>query len=544
MPLSLALRYAVPAALIGAVAYSQQPPAPCPPTVTLAAQPQPATASPAPAPNRPAKPLTEDGGQPVGNNQNSRTAGPNGPVTLDNFHLVQKLARFDRERIPERVVHARGVGAHGEFVSYGDFSQYTKAKLFSSKDKKTQTFLRFSTVIHPNGSPEQLRDPRGFAVKFYTEDGNWDLVGNNLPVFFIRDAMKFPDMVHSLKPSPITNQQDPNRFFDFFSHQPESTHMLTFVYSDQGTPTNLRQMDGFGVHAFKMVNAKGEVTYVKFSWRSMQGHKPASADEAAQASAKNHSGHTEDLYENIKAGNFPSWELGVQMLKPEELSKFDFDPLDATKVWTGVPEVKFGKLTLNRVPDNFFQYTEQAAFAPGMVVPGIEPSEDRLLQGRLFSYPDTQRHRVGPNYLMLPVNAPTVPVANNSQDGAMNFGATSSDVNYEPSVTAGTATGRRDTADAEYSKLPLTGSIQQKPIEKTLNFKQAGEQYRSFTDAEKANLIKNLAGDLSKVKNAAVKTKMVAHFYAADADYGTRLAKAVGVQLPDVETTAKALVAK
>jgi catalase len=241
----------------------------------------------------------------VGNNQNSRTAGENGPVTLDNFQLLQKLARFDRERIPERVVHARGVGAHGEFLSYGDQSTLTKAKLFSVKDKKTPVFVRFSTVIHPGGSPEQLRDPRGFAVKFYAEEGNWDMVGNNLPVLFIRDAMKFPDMVHSLKPSPVANQQDPNRFFDFFSHQPESTHMLTFLFSDQGTPANLRQMDGFGVHAFKWVNAKGEVTYVKFNWRSQQGLKTFTAEEAETASAKNHSGHTADLYEAIAPGQSP-----------------------------------------------------------------------------------------------------------------------------------------------------------------------------------------------------------------------------------------------
>ncbi len=234
-----------------------------------------------PAPPTPPKPLTEDGGQPVGNNQNSRTAGPGGPVTLDNFHLIQKLSRFDRERIPERVVHARGVGAHGEFVSYGDQSKLTKAKVLSAKDKKTSVFMRFSTVVHPGGSPEQLRDPRGFAVKFYTEEGNWDLVGNNMPVFFIRDAIKFPDMVHAFKPSPVSNQQDPNRVFDFFSHVPESTHMMTFLYSDQGTPANLRQMDGFGVHAFKMVNARGEVTYVKFNWRSLQRHKTFTAKEAA-----------------------------------------------------------------------------------------------------------------------------------------------------------------------------------------------------------------------------------------------------------------------
>jgi catalase len=453
-------------------------------------------------------------------------------VLLDNFHLIQKLARFDRERIPERVVHARGVGAHGEFVSYGDYSKFTKAKLFAAKDKKTPVFLRFSTVIHPGGSPEQLRDPRGFAVKFYTEDGNWDLVGNNLPVFFIRDAIKFPDMIHSLKPSPVTNQQDPNRFFDFFSHIPESTHMLTLVYSDMGTPANLRQMDGFGVHAFKWVNAAGEVTYVKFNWRSMQGHKNYTAEEAAAASAKNHSGHTEDLYENIKRGNFPSWELGVQMMKPADLDKFDFNPLDDTKIWPGIEEIKVGKMTLNRVPENFFQFTEQSAFAPGMIVPGVEPSEDKMLQGRLFSYADTQRYRVGTNYLMLPVNRPERTVDNVNQDGRMNFGVTTGDVNYEPSVTTG---GRRDTASAEYSKASLAGSVVQQPIHKTLNFKQAGDQYKSFNDGEKANLIKNLAGDLGKVKNDAVKVRMVSHFYQADADYGTRLAKEVGVNVEDVK---------
>ncbi|MFQ3648860.1 MAG: catalase [Gemmataceae bacterium] len=477
-------------------------------------------------------PITEDGGQPVGNNQNSRTAGEHGPVLLDNFHLLQKLARFDRERIPERVVHARGVGAHGEFVSYGDWSAYTKAALFSAKGKVTPTFVRFSTVIHPSGSPESLRDPRGFAVKFYTEQGNWDLVGNNLPVFFIRDAMLFPDMVHALKPSPITNQQDPNRFFDFFSHVPESTHMLTFLFSDLGTPANLRQMDGFGVHAFKWVNAAGKVKYVKFNWRSLQGHKNHTAQEAAQATARNHSNHTEDLYTQIDKGNYPSWELGVQMIDPEDLDKFEFNPLDATKVWTGVREIVVGKLTLNKVPSNFFQFSEQVAFSPAMVVPGIEPSEDRLLQGRLFSYADTQRYRLGTNYLMLPVNRPKVEVRNNNIDGAMNFGISDSDVNYEPSITTN---GRTDTRSAEYSKLPSTGPVVQQPITKTLNFKQAGERYRSFSEAERANLIKNLSDALGQVKNQTVKLRMLSFFYQADKEYGSRLAEAVGVKLADVQ---------
>ena len=480
--------------------------------------------------------LTEDGGRAVGNDQNSRTAGDDGPVLLDNFHLVQKLARFDRERIPERVVHARGVGAHGEFVSYGDQSAHTRAGLFSQKGKKTPVFVRFSTVIHPGGSPQELRDPRGFAVKFYTEEGNWDLVGNNLPVFFIRDAMQFPDMVHSLKPSPITDQQDPNRFFDFFSHVPESTQMLTFLYSDQGTPANLRQMDGFGVHAFKWVNARGKVTYVKFNWHSMQGHKTHTAAEAGRATAKNHSNHTQDLYEHLQAGKFPSWELGVQMLSPDEMGKLAYDPLDATKTWPGVPEIKVGKMTLNRVPTNFFQFTEQVAFSPGMVVPGIEPSEDRLLQGRLFSYADTQRYRVGTNYLLLPVNRPIVTVRNNNQAGKMNSEITSSDVNYDPSVTT---SGRIDDRRYEASKAPLRGSVRQRPIRRTQNFEQAGKLYESFTAEQKTNLISNLAGDLNQVKNSSVKTILVSYFYQANPDYGTRLARAVDVELEAVREQVK-----
>jgi len=482
-------------------------------------------------------PLTEDGGQPVGNNQNTRTAGENGPALLDNFHLIQKLARFDRERIPERVVHARGTGVHGEFVSYGDQSALTKAKLFSAKDKKTPVFVRFSTVIHPGGSPEQLRDPRGFAVKFYTEEGNWDLVGNNLPVFFIRDAIKFPDMVHSLKPSPVTNQQEPGRFFDFFSHIPESTQMLTFVYSDMGTPASLRMMDGFGVHAFKFVNATGDVTYVKFNWRSVQGHKNFTAAEAAASQGKNQSALTEDLYENVRKGNFPSWELAIQTMSPADLDKFDFNPLDDTKTWPGIPETKVGKLTLNKVPENFFQFSEQAAFAPGMMVSGIEASEDKMLQGRLFSYADTQRYRVGVNYLMLPVNRPYASVQNNNQDGKMNFGVTAGDVNYEPSVTNGV----RGNSPAAALSSPTAGKVAQQPIHKTQNFKQAGDLYLSFTEAERANLISNLAGDLGKVKNANVKHQMVAHFYKANAEYGERLAKAVDADLEAVKKKADAL---
>lgn len=278
-------------------------------------------------------PLTTNTGAPVGDNQNSQTVGSEGPVLLQDINLLDKLASFDRERIPERVVHARGAGAYGEFVAADDFTAFTMAKFINQKGKKTPVFVRFSTVIHGNGSPETLRDPRGFATKFYTEEGNYDVVGNNLPVFFIRDAIKFPDMVHSLKPSPITNKQDPNRVFDFFSNIPESTQMLTRLYSDYGIPANYRQMNGSSVHAFKWINSKGEVVYVKYSWKTKQGEKNLSSEEASKIQGMDFQHATNDLYDNIKKGNFPQWDLYVQMIKADEFAKFDFYPLDATKHW-------------------------------------------------------------------------------------------------------------------------------------------------------------------------------------------------------------------
>ncbi|NPC69445.1 catalase [Corallococcus exiguus] len=480
-------------------------------------------------------PITTDSGAPLGTNQSSKTAGPRGGILLEDFALIEKLARFDRERIPERVVHARGVGAYGSFESYGDFSNLTRASVFAQKGKKTPMFVRFSTVIHPSGSPETLRDPRGFALKFFTDEGNWDLVGNNLPIFFIRDAMKFPDMVHSLKPSPITNRQDPNRFFDFFSHQPESTHMLTQLYTELGIPASYRQMDGNGVHAFKFVNAKGQVKYVKFNWKSQQGVKGLTVEEATKLGGEDFQHATHDLYTNIQAGKFPSWELSVQVLDPKDLDGFTFDPLDATKDWPKdkLPPVKLGRFTLNKMPDNFFEETEQSAFSPGVMPPGIEPSEDRLLQGRLFSYADTQRYRLGANYLSLPVNRARAAVENNSQAGAMNSGNTKSDVNYEPSITRET----QDTPSALFSNAPLTGTTQQRPIAKTDNFAQAGAFWTALDAVGKERLIQNLAGDLGQVRDAKVKARMVGHFYAANTDYGTRLAKAVNVKLDDAKAT-------
>ncbi|WP_422136604.1 catalase [Endozoicomonas sp. ALD040] len=481
-----------------------------------------------------AAPLTRDNGAVVGDNQNSYTAGENGGVLLQDVQLIQKLQRFARERIPERVVHARGTGVYGEFKASRDISDLTRAAVFT-KDEVTPVFVRFSTVIHSKGSPETLRDPRGFATKFYTREGNWDLVGNNLPVFFIRDAIKFPDMVHSLKPSPVTNQQDPNRFFDFFSHVPESTHMLTWVYSDFGTPANLRQMDGFGVHAYKFIDAGGDVSYVKFHWKSRQGIKNLTAEEAAEIQSRDFSHATRDMYEAIARGDYPKWDLFIKVLKPSQLDDFDYNPLDATKMWLDIEETRVGTMTLNRTPDNFFQETEQSAFAPANIVPGIEPSEDRLLQGRVFSYADTQMYRLGTNHQQIPVNRAKATVSNWNQDGASNHGNQTSDVNYQPSRLD----PRKEVAKGRYSSLPVEGEYLQRAIRKQLPFAQAGVLYRSFNKQERKNLVSNLAGDLGKVENEDVKYIMLSHFYQADSEFGEQLAKAVGGNLKTVKSMSR-----
>lgn len=470
--------------------------------------------------------MTRDNGAPIGENRNSKAAGDLGPVLLEDTTLIEKLARFDRERVPERVVHARGTGAHGVFTATTNLSEITSASLFTA-GKQTPVFVRFSTVIHPSGSPEGMRDPRGFATKFYTDQGNWDLVGNNLPIFFIRDAIQFPDMIHSLKPSPITNKQDPNRFFDFFSATPEATNMLAHVYSNLGTPASYRTMDGNGVHAFKLVNAKGETIFAKFRWISHQGVRNLNGAQVATATW---SYLTDDLYGEIAKGNFPVWDLMVQTMKASEFAKLDYNPFDDTKEWLDVPFRKIGEMTLNKVPTNFFEYTEQSAFAPANLVPGIEASPDRMLQGRLFSYSDTQRYRIGANVMQLPVNRPLGSVVNNNQDGQLDHSTRTSDVNYFPAATAAKSTDGRFRV-APYA---VDATVDAKPIAKTNNFAQAGEFYRALKAQDKADLVTNLAGDLNVVTSARTKTIMVSYFYQADRDFGTRLAAAVNVPMTEV----------
>ncbi|WP_313386628.1 catalase [Chishuiella sp.] len=481
--------------------------------------------------------LTTNTGSPVGDNQNSKTIGNNGQVLLEDIHLIEKLAAFDRERIPERVVHARGAGAFGEFIATSDFSDVTMADFLSSAGKKTPLFVRFSTVTHQQGSPETYRDPRGFAVKFYTEQGNYDLVGNNLPVFFIRDAIKFPDMVHAFKPSPLTNgASDPNRVFDFFSNLPESTHMLTWLFSDYGIPANFRQMEGNGVHAYKWVNNKGEVTYVKYKWIPQQQIKNLTQEEANQIQATQIEHATLDLHNEIEKGDYPKWDLYVQMLKKEDFDHLDFNPVDVTKIW---PEsvakfIKVGTMTLNQNPTNYFQQVEQSAFSPATLIPGIEASEDKLLQGRLFSYFDTQRHRLSGNFQQIPVNSPINEVKTYNQDGYMSIRKQEGDVNYQPSTNLPNVV---DNSKFKYSKsvFPAGTVTTQHVIDKENNFKQAGELYESFSKKDKDNLIKNLSGALNSVKNKVIVHKMIAHFYQANKEYGNRLLKSTNTSLSDIK---------
>lgn len=479
--------------------------------------------------------LTRDNGSPVGDNQNSQTAGPEGPTLLQDSHLIEKLQRFDRERIPERVVHARGTGAFGDFVPSADLSDLTTAQVFAP-GSKTPVFVRFSTVMGYRGSPEQARDPRGFAVKFYTTQGNWDMVGINWPIFFVRDAIKFPDFVHANKPSAVTGVQDADLAFDFFAHSPEATNMLTHLYSDEGMPDSYRHMDGFAVHAFKFVNAKGEVHYVKFHWVSDQGKKDFRPHEIAASIGADWNLMTNDLYGSIRKGNLPKWDLYVQVLKPSDLNKFSYDALDDTKEWLGVPERKLGTMTLNRVPDNYFESTEESAFAPSRLVPGIEPSEDRMLQGRLFAYADTQMYRLGANFNSLPINRPLIEVQSNNQDGKMNASGRKGNVNYEPSGI------NELSQDPQYKYVPtnVTGTTQQIAIRKKQNFHQAGQYYESLSEQGKGDLVTALSSDLSHVTNDDNRYVMLSYFNKADPDLGARLAQALNAD----DAKVKAMSAK
>lgn len=467
---------------------------------------------------------TTNSGAPVWNNNSSLTVGERGPILLEDYHLIEKLAQFDRERIPERVVHARGASAKGFFEVTHDVSHLTCADFLRAPGVQTPVIVRFSTVIHERGSPETLRDPRGFAVKFYTREGNFDLVGNNFPVFFIRDGIKFPDMVHALKPNPKNHIQEAWRIMDFFSHHPESLHMFSFLLDDLGIPLNYRHMDGSGVHTFKLLNRAGRETLVKFHWKPKCGVKCLLDEEAVAVGGANHSHATKDLYDAIAAGDYPEWTLYLQTMALEDQLKFDFDPLDVTKTW---PEDVFplqpvGRMVLNKNPDNFFNENEQLAFCPALVVPGVAYSDDKLLQTRVFSYADTQRHRLGPNYLMLPANAPKCAHHNNHHEGFMNFMTRDEEVNYFPSRFDAVRHAERYPISAE----PLSGVREKRIIAKENNFKQPGERYRSFDPARQARFVARVAEMLEDPRcTKEIRRIWVGYWSQADNGLGQKLAQ-------------------
>jgi catalase len=489
------------------------------------------------------KVLTTRQGQPVFDNQNQRTIGARGPATLENYQFLEKMSHFDRERIPERVVHARGITAFGHFEAYGkwgdeDISQFTRAKVLQA-GKRTDVAVRFSTVAGGRDSSEAVRDPRGFAVKFYTEDGNWDLVGNNLGVFFIRDAIKFPDFIHSQKPDPVTfERQVPDRVFDFISQTPEAMHMIMLVFSPRGIPASYRHMQGFGVNTYKWVNEAGDTKLVKYHWLPKQGVRSWTQADAEAVQAKELGCHTKDLLDAFDRGEYPEWELCVQMMDDHEHPELDFDPLDDTKVWPEeiFPVKPVGRMVLERGPKNFFAESEQIAFGTGVLVDGLDFSDDKMLVGRTFSYSDTQRYRVGPNYLQLPVNQPKQRPATNQRDGQMTYYVDDTGenphVNYEPSILGGLREAQAPSHD-EQGPL-IEGRVTRKRIPRTNDYKQAGERYLLSEPWERDDLVGNLVDGLSQCQRP-IQERMLWHLFMVEDELGHRVAEGLGMTVDDVK---------
>lgn len=475
--------------------------------------------------------LTTSWGAPVGDNQNSMTAGSRGPTLIQDVHLLEKLAHFNRERVPERVVHAKGAGAHGYFEVTNDVSAYTKAAFLSEVGKRTPLFARFSTVAGENGSADTVRDPRGFAVKFYTEEGNYDLVGNNTPVFFIRDAIKFPDFIHTQKRDPRTHLKNPTAVWDFWSLSPESLHQVSILMSDRGIPATLRHMHGFGSHTFKWVNAEGDGVWVKYHFKTEQGVKNLSPDVAAKLAGENPDYHTEDLFNAIEKGDFPSWKLYVQIMPLEDADTYRFDPFDVTKVWSqkDYPLIEIGRMVLDRNPENYFAEVEQATFSPGTLVPGIDVSPDKMLQGRLFAYSDAHRYRVGANHQALPINRPRSEVNNYQRDGQMRFDDNGGrSVYYEPNSFGG-PTESQENKQAAY---PVSGVADSVAYDHNDHYTQAGDLYRLLSKDERTRLVANIVEAMKPVEKEEIKLRQIQHFYKADPEYGTRIADGLGLSVP------------
>ncbi len=485
------------------------------------------------------KTMTTAFGQLVGDDQHSMTAGVRGPILMQDYHLLEKLGHFDRERIPERVVHAKGAGAHGYFEVTADVTQWTKAKFLSEVGKKTEVFARFSTVGGEKGSADAARDPRGFAVKFYTEEGNYDMVGNNTPVFFIRDTIKFPDFIHTQKRNPATNLPDPDMFWDFLSLTPESAHQVTVLFSDRGTPATFRNMNGYSSHTYKWYNEAGDYVWVQYHFKTDQGVKNLTLEESTALKGTDPDHATRDLHQAIEAGDYPSWTLEMQILTPEQAKDFKWDIFDITKVWPHgeVPPVTVGKLVLNRNPENYFAEVEQAAFCPGNLVPGIAISPDKMLQGRVFSYHNTHIHRLGANYHLIPINqAKNCPEMNYQRDGAMRVdNGGGGGPNYYPNSFGGPGP---DPA-AQEPMFPVEGEAGRFEYNfDNDDFVQPGNLYRDvMSDMDRDHLIHNIVDHLGGAIER-IQYRQAAVFYKCDVDYGTRVAEGLGLDVARVKELA------
>ena len=483
-------------------------------------------------------PLTTNQGLPISDNQNSLRAGERGPTLLEDFVLREKITHFDHERIPERIVHARGAGAHGYFQPYQSMKKVTKAAFLSDPAVRTPTFVRFSTVAGERGSVDLARDVRGFAVKFYTSEGNFDLVGNNIPVFFIQDAMKFPDVIHSVKPEPDRGFPQAasahDTFWDFISLMPESMHMIMWVMSDRAIPRSFRMMEGFGVHTFRLVNDAGDTQFVKFHWRPKLGTSSVLWDEAVKINGADADFHRRDLWDAISAGDFPEFELGLQIFDEAMADRFEFDVLDATKIIPEeiVPLQMVGKMVLNRNPDNFFAETEQVAFCPSHIVPGIDFSEDPLLQGRLFSYLDTQLSRLGgPNFHQLPINRPKCPFHNLQRDGIHQMNVPTGRVAYEPNSLDMAAPRESLERGFATSVRPVEGATMRVRSESfSDHYSQARLFYRSITPPEQKHLANALTFELSKVETEAIRLRMLGHLLLIDKNLANTVIGALGAE--------------
>jgi catalase len=497
--------------------------------------------------------LTTQQGMPVADDQNTLRQGARGPALMEDAHFREKIFHFDHERIPERVVHARGYGAHGFFETYAPLTELTRADLFQRAGERTPVFVRFSTVAGNKGSFDLARDVRGFAVKFYTQEGNWDLVGNNIPVFFIQDAIKFPDIIHSVKQEPDRDFPQAasahDNFWDFISLTPESMHMIMWVMSDRAIPRSFRFMEGFGVHTFRLVNAKGKSTFVKFHWKPKLGLQSVVWNEAVKINGADPDFHRRDLWNAIQSGDFPEWELCLQTFDEAFAESFDFDVLDPTKLIPEemLPATPVGRLVLDRMPDNFFAETEQVAFMTQNIVPGIDFSDDPLLQGRNFSYLDTQIKRLGgPNFTHIPINAPKCPFHNFQQDGHMAMRNPRGRANYEPNSWGPEIGGPRESAEKGFTSFPAEApgpKVRLRPESFADHYSQAGQFFRSQTPVEQRHISEALVFELSKVETPAIRERVVAHLRNISAELAEDVAAGLGLaELPKAATPARAPV--